>query len=50
MWLEYKSFWYWNEGDSEQKGWGEFLKDFAALFNTYTKQKDEKYHSLNIQK
>lgn len=48
VWLEYKSFWYWNEGDSEQKGWGEFLKDFVALFNTYTKQKDEKYFIIGF--
>lgn len=48
IWLEYKSFWYWNEGENQQKGWGEFLKDFAALFNTYTKQKDEKYFIIGF--
>ncbi len=50
VWLEYKSFWYWDERDASNsaKGWGEFLKDFAALFNTYSKQKDEKYFIIGF--
>jgi hypothetical protein len=46
LWIEYKSFWYWNNSDNSpaiQKGWGELLKDFAALFNTYTNESDSKY-------
>lgn len=50
VWLEYKSYWYWNEGNTSQtgKGWGEFLKDFAALFNTYSENKDEKYFIIGF--
>ena len=50
VWLEYKSFWYWDEKDASRavKGWGEFLKDFAALFNTYSKQKDAKYFIIGF--
>lgn len=48
IWLEYKSFWYWNEGENPQKGWGEFLKDFAALFNTYSNTKDKKYFIIGF--
>ena len=43
IWLEYKSYWYWCEGESQQRGWGEFLKDFVALFNTYSESMDKKY-------
>lgn len=42
-WLEFKSFWYWNSNENPQKGWGELLKDFAALFNTHTGLYDNKY-------
>lgn len=38
LWLEFKSFWYWNEDDKEIAiCWGEFLKDFSALFNSCEK-------------
>lgn len=34
IFLEYKSKWYWENGDKElSKSWGEFLKDFIALYN-----------------
>lgn len=42
-WLEFKSFWYWNNNESPQNGWGELLKDFSALFNTNTGLHDKKY-------
>ena len=35
-WLEFKSEWYWHDSVSKEiksEKWGEFLKDFAALFN-----------------
>lgn len=34
--LEFKREWYWSKSDSKdliEKGWGEFLKDFASLTN-----------------
>ncbi len=47
VWLEFKSCWYWNNGDDPSKGWGEFLKDFSALFNTNdTQQKDERKYLI----
>jgi len=34
IFLEYKSKWYWENSDKElSKAWGEFLKDFVALYN-----------------
>ncbi|WP_372998301.1 NACHT domain-containing protein [Sulfurimonas sp.] len=46
-WLEFKSFWYWNNSEiALSKGWGEFLKDFVALFNTNTE--NEKYLILGF--
>jgi hypothetical protein len=49
LWLEFKSYWYWNEGDTElQKPWSEFFKDFVAIFNTYTENKDKKYMILGF--
>jgi hypothetical protein len=40
LWLEFKCCW---KNTDENKIWGEFLKDFASLFNTYTKTNDIKY-------
>lgn len=40
LWLEFKCCW---KDVDENKVWGEFLKDFASLFNTYTDQNDTKY-------
>lgn len=38
VWLEFKSSWYWdNEQKELSKSWGEFLKDFSALFNSNSK-------------
>lgn len=49
LWLEFKSFWYWNQNDEQfVKGWGEFLKDFSALFNTYTLSRDIKYFIIGF--
>lgn len=49
IWLEYKSYWYWNEDDFNlNKGWGEFLKDFAALFNTYSVDSNIKYFIIGF--
>ena len=48
IWLEFKSFWYWNEGEDPQKGWGEFLKDFVAIFNTYSIGVDKKYFIIGF--
>ncbi len=44
LWLEFKSFWYWDEDtENKQLGWGELLKDFVALFNTNTSESEYKY-------
>ncbi len=49
LWLEYKSFWYWNENtQNKSKGWGEFLKDFSALFNTKSYSSESKYLIIGI--
>lgn len=49
LWLEFKSYWYWNQGDTDiQKPWSEFFKDFVAIFNTYTESKDKKYMVLGF--
>lgn len=40
LWLEFKCCW---KDTDEHKVWGEFLKDFASLFNTYTETNDTKY-------
>lgn len=40
LWLEFKCCW---KDVDEHKVWGEFLKDFASLFNTYTETNDTKY-------
>jgi hypothetical protein len=40
LWLEFKCCW---KDVDESKIWGEFLKDFASLFNTYTETNDTKY-------
>lgn len=40
--LEFKSYWYWSgEGKDKQKEWGEFLKDFASMFNTLSSEKSK---------
>ena len=46
LWIEFKSYWYWDNDSNNtdiEKGWGEFLKDFVSLFNTYTDDSDIKY-------
>lgn len=40
LWLEFKCCW---KDVDDSKIWGEFLKDFSSLFNTYTKMNDTKY-------
>ena len=40
LWLEFKCCW---ADVDESIIWGEFLKDFASLFNTYTETNDIKY-------
>jgi hypothetical protein len=45
-WLEFKCCWYEEKEEDvqEEKRWGEFLKDFSALFNTNLKEEeDNKY-------
>jgi hypothetical protein len=42
VWLEFKAEWYWSNEESRlSKAWGEFLKDFSALFNTHSKQQED---------
>ncbi|MBH0050556.1 NACHT domain-containing protein [Pseudoalteromonas sp. SWYJZ19] len=50
IWLEYKSYWYWPESDTNKigKGWGEFLKDFAALFNSEASGSGTKYFIIGF--
>jgi hypothetical protein len=44
LWLEFKSYWYWIDREKELgKSWGELLKDFAAIFNTYDGSNSIKY-------
>ncbi len=43
-WLEYKSFWYWNQNDKViDEGWIEFIKDFCGLFNSLSPNYENKY-------
>jgi len=44
-WLEFKCCWYEEKEEDVQdkKRWGEFLKDFSALFNTNSKKENKKY-------
>jgi hypothetical protein len=45
--IEFKGYWYWSEKEEvSAKAWGEFLKDFSALFNTYNSKFEKKYFIL----
>lgn len=50
IWLEYKSYWYWSESEKNKvgKGWGEFLKDFSALFNSESSENGTKYFIIGF--
>ncbi len=49
LWLEFKSKWYWQDSKIQAKEWGEFLKDFSALFN-YINQEDQEKDKLETDK
>ncbi|WP_336948460.1 NACHT domain-containing protein [Acinetobacter junii] len=40
LWLEFKSYWYWENNKNKSQAWNEFLKDFSAIFNTADSHRD----------
>ncbi len=50
LWLEFKSYWYWDSSEKKlDLGLIEFLKDFAAMFNTIgSHQENERYIILGF--
>ncbi|TKF38638.1 hypothetical protein FCV49_21670 [Vibrio sp. F13] len=49
VYLEFKSEWYWAGRSVDERKWGEFLKDFAALVNcTPDHVDDHKYLIIGV--
>lgn len=48
LWLELKSKWYWSDLKPQGKDWGELLKDFSALFNSYISPEEKEHKKYLI--